>query len=61
MLKQWILKKRAEHVDNKRARYKQKLIKRLKNKNFTLITNNCTGGVIYNRLGLKFLSPTIKL
>lgn len=34
---------------------------RLKNKNFTLITPNCIGGVIYHRLGLQFLSPTINL
>lgn len=32
---------------------------KLKEKNFTLITNNCTGGIIYHRLGLKFNSPTI--
>ena len=32
---------------------------KLKNKDFTLLCNNCTGGVIYNSLGLKFNSPTI--
>lgn len=35
--------------------------KRLKNKNFSLITNNCTGGFIYHDLGLRFNSPTINL
>lgn len=37
------------------------LKKRLKNKNFSLISNNCIGGIIYNDLGLKFTSPTINL
>lgn len=32
-----------------------------KNKNFTLITNNCIGGVIYHNLGMEFTSPTINL
>ena len=35
--------------------------KRLKNKDFTLLTPNCFGGIIYNCLGLKFTSPTINL
>ena len=35
--------------------------RRLKNKNFSLITSNCTGGVVYHELGLRFLSPTINL
>jgi len=48
-------------VLQKRKKYIKKLQKRLINKTFTLITNNCIGGVIYNRLGLKFLSPTINL
>ena len=34
---------------------------RLKNKDFSIICQNCIGGVIYNRLGLPFLSPTINL
>lgn len=33
--------------------------KRLTNKDFTIICNNCTAGMIYNDLGLEFLSPTI--
>lgn len=37
------------------------LRKRIKNKNFTLICDNCTGGVLYHDLGLPFLSPTINL
>lgn len=35
--------------------------KNLKNKNFSLIANNCIGGVIYHSLGEKFNSPTINL
>ena len=34
---------------------------RLRNKDFTLITSNCVGGIIYHELGLPFLSPTINL
>lgn len=34
---------------------------RLKNHNFSIITNSCIGGVIYHELGLPFLSPTINL
>lgn len=35
--------------------------KKLKNKSFTILSQNCNGGVIYHDLGLKFLSPTINL
>ncbi|MGZ9850991.1 DUF1919 domain-containing protein [Limosilactobacillus ingluviei] len=35
--------------------------KRLNNNNFSIISANCIGGVIYHNLGLKFLSPTINL
>ncbi len=31
----------------------------LKNKNFTIISNNCWGGIVYDILGLKYNSPTI--
>lgn len=34
---------------------------RLKNHSFSLIANNCCGGVIYNSLGERFNSPTINL
>ncbi|MGN0550972.1 MAG: DUF1919 domain-containing protein [Acutalibacteraceae bacterium] len=33
--------------------------KNLKNKDLTIITSNCIGGLIYNSLGLRFNSPTI--
>ena len=35
--------------------------KRLRNKSFSLITNNCIGGIISHDLHLKFQSPTINL
>ena len=34
---------------------------RLTNDDFTIICPNCIGGIIYNRLGKKFLSPTINM
>ena len=40
---------------------RKKLRKKLKNDNFSIICSNCIGGIIYNRLGKKFLSPTINL
>lgn len=39
----------------------KKYRKRLTNKDFTLITSNCAGGIIYHWLGLKFNSPFINL
>lgn len=33
----------------------------LKNDNFTILTSTCAGGIIYHRLGKKFMSPTINL
>ena len=44
--------------------YEQPLVirrQRLKNKNFSIIAQNCAAGHIYHQLGLKFLSPTINL
>lgn len=34
---------------------------RLKNRDITILSSNCLGGVIYHCLGLKFLSPTVNL
>ena len=39
----------------------KKLRRKLKNKDFTIICNNCLGGFIYHDLGCKFLTPTINL
>lgn len=35
--------------------------RKLKNKNFSLLTNNCMGGFIYHDMKLKFNSPTINM
>jgi len=35
--------------------------KRLKNRSFSIVTNNCIGGVISHDLHLRFLSPTVNL
>lgn len=35
--------------------------KRLKNKQFTLLTGNCIGGYLYHQLGLPFSSPTVNM
>lgn len=43
------------YIRNKIAR------KRLNTSEFTILCNTCVGGVIYNKLGLKFLSPTINI
>lgn len=32
---------------------------RLRNRNFSIITETCIGGIIYHELGMQFLSPTI--
>ena len=42
-------------------RISKRFQKRLTNRDFTILCSNCIGGVIYNRLGLRFLSPTINL
>lgn len=34
---------------------------RLKNSDFSIISNHCIGGIIYHDLGEKFLSPTVNL
>lgn len=34
-------------------------LKQLKNPDFTIISNNCWGGIIYQSYGLKYTSPTI--
>lgn len=35
--------------------------RKLRNNNFTIITDTCIGGVMYHKLGKQFLSPTINL
>lgn len=35
--------------------------KRLRNRSFSLVTNNCIGGIISHDMHLRFLSPTVNL
>lgn len=44
-----------------RWRFHRNNIKRLRNDQFSIISSNCVGGVIYHELGKEFLSPTINL
>lgn len=41
--------------------YYGKLRKNLKNQDFSLFSPNCYAGLIYHRLGIQFLSPTINM
>lgn len=49
-------------IRRKRLQFKIKKIKKsLKNDNFTIISQNCIGGVFYHDMNMQFLSPTINL
>lgn len=57
-------------MNKKVKKYIQKIYKRLnslycrmriRNDNFSIITNTCIGGVMYHKLGKRFMSPTINL
>ncbi len=48
-------------VDKRRDAYRRRRGKKLRNKNVSIISRDCMGGVIYHDLGLQFLSPTINL
>lgn len=39
----------------------QKMRRRLHNKNFSLISSNCTGAIVTNELGCRFNTPTVNL
>ena len=41
--------------------YENDMRARIQNKDFTFLASNCTAGIIYHRLGMKFLSPTINM
>lgn len=43
------------------AMYNVKLRKKLNNNEFTILSSNCMGGIVYHRMGQKFCSPTINL
>lgn len=40
---------------------RRRRIKQLQNTNFTILSSNCIGGIIYHILGQEFVSPTINL
>ncbi len=52
-------KKQAKEYINKA--YREVKRRRLKNKTPSLLTNNCTGGIMSHDLGLQFRSPTVNL
>ena len=61
-----MIKEKLRDVTNKiwdrnRKKINKKYRSELKNKDFTIFSCNCTGGVLYHDLGMKFLSPTINL
>lgn len=47
--------------DRNEKKHLQQLRDKNKNKQCTIICNNCVGGVIYHNLGMRFDSPTINL
>ena len=52
-------------LDKIQLRRRKKIVKKkaliLKNKDFTLLSNNCNGGVISSELGVRFNSPFVNL
>lgn len=52
---------KIKKIFNQKKSYWRKIMNALKNKDFTIISHNCVGGVIYHDLGLKFNTPTINL
>ncbi|MCI9365660.1 MAG: DUF1919 domain-containing protein [Clostridia bacterium] len=52
---------RKIYKDMLRRRINKNNIRRLKNTDFTIISSNCIGGVIYHELGIQFQSPTINM
>ena len=44
-----------------RSRWEASLCERNRNRDFTIISQNCMGGLIYHDLGLQFKTPTIDL
>ena len=48
-------------IAKKRKKYTSAMSERLKNKDFSLISNNCNGGVLSHELGLRFNSQFVNL
>ena len=58
IIKRWTNSKLYISID---ARISEKYRSRLRNNSFSILCSNCIGGIIYHRLGMPFLSPTINL
>lgn len=43
----------------KRNMFSKYYLRELKNRNFTILSNNCWGGIVYESYGLQKLSPTV--
>lgn len=62
-----ILNKIVQHIKMYISKYNRNIfimrnkIKKLENRNFTIISSNCNGGVIYSDFKQRFDSPTINL
>lgn len=52
-----LFKVRTVIVNQVNLRYR----KRIRNKDFSILCSNCIGGIIYSKLGIKFMSPTVNL
>lgn len=52
---------RSHFWQQNRKKINQQLRARLKNPDVSIISMNCTGGILYHDLGLRFNSPTINL
>lgn len=55
------LKNRIETYNPLAIARRNKMRKRLKNSDITLLTPNCLGGILFHDLGLRFMSPTVNL
>ncbi len=58
-----VVNKFRKSIFNKKYRSKvvERYRNRLTNTDFSIICNNCFGGILYHDLGVKFLSPTINM
>ena len=50
---------KLNNVKSNLVKYKNRI--GLKNKNFTIISNNCWGGFVYQKFGLEYMTPFIGL
>ena len=60
-IKSYLSNYKTNFISKKREQYNLKKRSRLKGQNYSIISRNCVGGIIYHDLGLKFNSPTINL